>query len=245
MNDRYDDIAKARRMLADWCSGHVGPELWLRRFFAEAGELPPDLEAERALFLALSEADSEPVEMPESLRLRVEAGVEAAMRVGSRGRWRRTIRWSAAAASLALVALSGIALLSERDTPDFAAPLAAVATGIETPANVESPAMESAPAPRQIASAVSPARGATHKAKPRRKAVPAEMEAQPASDQSSSLYADLCAEEAEMMARGYHVVRSDEEARAIVGLVMARMNENVAESTFMLEDIGDKMVVSL
>ena len=63
-----------------------------------------------------------------------------------------------------------------------------------------------------------------------------------AEESGDALYANaLTDEERRMEAKGYRVVRSETEAKAVVGFVMAKVEENVVESSYRVSEVVDRI----
>ena len=109
-----NDINQIRTLLDRWYGGESSPgdETMLTDFFASAGELPPDLEADRALFAAMSEAAA-------SFTAGVETEMARERRVAKPARWRR-ILWAASGAAACLLAV--VAAYNYSGTQDIHGP---------------------------------------------------------------------------------------------------------------------------
>ena len=269
MNFNADDIEKASRLLDAWYEGETcrADEAWLELFFSGAGELPAELEAERGMFVALRETASEPAVMPEECKSRIGKALEAEMRRESVWR-RRRILWGAAACMLLV---SGVTFMARHigmtDLPSAEA-VAEVVTDSAESSGGRSMVAANVKADTDTSTFVT-ALGKTEEgmiasSAPAKKTVPAKRHTRPktASDNTSDhthgitertgepdrqpMYAySYTEEEREMMSRGYRVVGNEAEARAVVGLVMARMQANVVETAYVMDDAAyrfDKVV---
>lgn len=270
MNYNASDIDKAKQLLEAWYEGATdrADEAWLELFFSGAGELPAGLEAERGIFVALRESASGPVSMPEECRRSIVKALDAEIRRESVWR-RRRILWGAAACMLLV---SGVTFMTRHidvtgstaaeaiaevatDSAEASAGRGMIAANVK--ADTDTSAFVTAlgkAEERRIASA-SPAKGSSpskrHAAQKRTGGVNLEGSERGVAEQRHDpapqpLYAcSYTEEEQEMMERGYRVVCSEAEARAVVGLVMAKMQENVVETTYVMDDAAyrfDKVV---
>lgn len=251
MKTETDNIIKARKLLESWYDGSAATadEVWLRGFFATAGTLPDDLEAERGMFLALDEVAGIPVSMPQEHADRLEHALDAEMRRGHI--WKRRRTWISAAACL-LAVTAGVFMtryLTEtpRSGPDSGMAVAAGAGGIDTlPLSAQVSAGNVNGSDTAVLLTYAPA--ATRRSEPRHVATTAaktpKKPAPPTEEEQTEPGMYLCAmtdEEREMEAKGYRVVRSEMEAKAVVGLVMAKMQGNVVESSFRISDITEDL----
>lgn len=245
------NIDKARKLLDAWYGGEsdAGIEAWLREFFAAADALPYDLEAERGMFLALHQAESSPVEMPQEAKSRIDEALNEEIRRERRHMWRRRSMWMTGAACLLLMV--GGALTVSHIADNYREQAPSLASVIKSKVSDSLPDLT----PITSAEAVADTAAAVHmtmtvenheptvepkkdvKAK-KRKVRPAKS----ASQGSEPLYASaLTEEERRMEAKGYRVVRNESEARAVVGFVMAKVEENVVESSFKMSEVVERI----
>lgn len=239
-----NDINQIRTLLDRWYGGESSPgdERMLSEFFASAGELPPDLEAARALFAAMSEAAADFPEIPAGLDARITSAVETEMarerRVARPARWRR-ILWAASGAAACLLAV--VAAYNYSGTQDIHGPsrkpLIAQSVPSARPAPIAQPAPTAQPVPTaepapiaQPAPSSEPShRGATegsaHKASPRKASQPA-----PEIDTEVDTEA--------LIAANYRVIEDEREADAILSSIFGRMEGNLAQETNRVEEIS-------
>lgn len=265
MKFESDEIKKARLLLNCWYAGEStgSDEEWLMEFFRLHADLPADMVTDRDIFISLSDHREEPVKMPGVYRRRVESALEKEMRGSRMERPERKYRlrrvWYAAAVFLTLFA-AGISVMlhdgnARLDGPEM---LAGASSGVDTAAgahaavakNVAGVADTTAGA-RGIAGVVRRPSGGngeedvemTSKRRENKSAGGKQVyrkkkKIEKTLPDACQPYDEYAEEEAEMMARGYRVVRNNDEARAIVGLVMAKVQTNVVESGFLLDDTG-------
>lgn len=266
MKNELTDIDKARRLIDLWYAGTTSrvEEEWLVNFFVAEPALPADLEDERGMFIALHDAASEPVTMPEECRIRVEKALKAEIRRESAWK-RRRILWGAAAC---LLLVSGVTFMARHTGTGGGQQTVVLAdsgkTHQETHASAENPT-GNATAPADTSTLVSShlkapesmianagkkgkqASGSWHAATKPHTTLDyhhpvGETPAKTETSCDDAVYASaFTEEEQEMMARGYRVVANEEEARAVVGLVMAKMQENVVESVFVVDEAAYRL----
>jgi len=252
MKTEIDNIIKARKLLEAWYDGSAAgaDEAWLREFFAAAGDLPADLETERGMFLALDEAVAAPVSMPQEDADRLEQALEAEMRRG--GSWKRRRIWMSAAACLLAVTAGVFVTRLLTGAPDYGPDnilaTASGMSGIDTlPPPVPASAGTAGATDTAVMLACAPA--VTHASGPlnartttRAKARKRPSRPAKAEQAGQEMYANaMTDDERQMEAKGYRVVRSEMEAKAVVGLVMAKMQENVVESSFRISDMTESL----
>lgn len=233
-----NDINQIRTLLDRWYGGESSPgdETMLTDFFASAVELPPDLEADRALFAAMSEAAADLPEIPAELDARITEAVETEMarerRVVKSARWRR-ILWAASGAAACLLAV--VAAYNYSGTQDIHGPspkpLIAQSVPSARPAPIAQPAPTAEPAPIvQPAPSSEPSHrgaieGSAHKASPRKASQPA-----PEIDTEVDTEA--------LIAANYRVIEDEREADAILSSIFGRMEGNLAQETNRVEEIS-------
>lgn len=245
------NIDKARKLLNAWYGGEsqTGSEAWLREFFATTDALPADLESERGMFLALQEAVESHVTMPEKAKVRLDEALEEEMRLERRSTWRRRRVWMSCAACMLLLIGGALTVRNLIDTdhrqraslasvlkskvsdtlPDLTPVLTAEAAA-DTVAAVHI-AMQ-VEQPKKITESDKAVKPKKHRVRPSKHAAQSD----------EALYANaLTVEERRMEAKGYRVVRSESEAKAVVGFVMAKVEENVVESSFRVSEVVDRI----
>lgn len=245
------NIDKARKLLAAWydSESQTGSEAWLRDFFATAEALPSDLESERAMFLALQEAMTQPVKMPEDVKARLDEALEEEMRRERHSIWRRRRTWISGAACMLLLIGGALTVRNLIDNgnrqPDtLASVLKSKVTDTLpdlTPMLTSEAATDTATAvhmakrveqPKKIAESEKTVKPKKHRVRPTSEA----------GQNGEALYANaLTDEERRMEAMGYRVVRSEREAKAVVGFVMAKVEENVVESSYRVSEVVDRI----
>lgn len=233
-----NDINQIRTLLDRWYGGESSPgdERMLTDFFASAVELPPDLESDRALFAAMSEAAADLPEIPAELDARITSAVETEMarerRVVKPARWRR-ILWAASGAAACLLAVVAAYHYSGTQGVHGPSPKPLIAQSVPSarPAPIAQPAPTAEPAPiAQPAPSSEPShRGATegsaHKASPRKASQPA-----PEIDTEVDTEA--------LIAANYRVIEDEREADAILSSIFGRMEGNLAQETNRVEEIS-------
>lgn len=248
--DRYNEI---RVLLGRYYSGSTDgeEERRLAEFFAGAGELPADLEADRALFGAMALDESELPELPEEYGSRISEAVEAEM-AAERGRrnvsaaWRRKLTAWGAAACVALLLASAAMFMFMHEEPKTQGVTAKVQGPALTAKTVR--VSEAAEAAEAAPGAVKPQekrngrKGAVKPTvKPAVKA-PRNVAAGYEYDAGESDYyaGGYDAEEERLMADNYRVVDDEREAYAIVSSIFSRLEGNMAlESNRISEIRGD------
>lgn len=108
-----DNIKEIRRLLALWyeCKTDAEDSRRLAALLAKAENLPADLEAERRMFAALSEAAVTQSAVSEGLGSRLEEALDCEELAERRRKGRLRMAWVSAAASLLLVAGVAIKLI--------------------------------------------------------------------------------------------------------------------------------------
>lgn len=238
MNE-YNDI---REILNRWYDGNTTPaeQQRLADFFARDRELPSDLEMEREMFRAMTEAGEDYAEMPHDVSERINAAIEAEM-VEERGPqrkgfgWRRRAMTACAAAACMAVVLTIPFLKSDdkamvgdkpgmalSETPD-AGPISTDTMLFMTPEQPRAVAPAVEKESRKLASA---------QKKSSRKAV----KCKPVETDDDDLY--LSEEEEErLVAANYHVVTDEREANAILGAVFVRLKSGMTEESYKISDV--------
>ena len=239
MNE-YDDI---REILNRWYDGNTTPaeQQRLADFFATDRELPADLEMEREMFRAMTEAGEEYAEMPLEVSRSINAALEVEM---ARERepqrkgfgWRRRAMTACAAAACMAVVLT-IPFLKSNDKAMVGdkAGMAVSETPDVRPVSTDTMLFMTPEQPRAVAPAVEKEsrKLASAKKKAQRHAVkhkPVET------DSDDDLY--LSEEEEErLVAANYHVVTDEREANAILGAVFVRLKSGITEESYKISDV--------
>lgn len=239
MNE-YNDI---REILNRWYDGNTTPaeQQRLADFFATDRVLPADLEMEREMFRAMTEAGEDYAEMPLEVSRSINAALEVEM---ARERepqrkgfgWRRRAMTACAAAACMAVVLT-IPFLKSNDKAMVGdkAGMAVSETPDVRPVSTDTMLFMTPEQPRAVAPAVEKEsrKLASAQKKSSRKAVkrkPVET------DSDDDLY--LSAEEEErLVAANYHVVTDEREANAILGAVFVRLKSGITEESYKISDV--------
>lgn len=239
MNE-YNDI---REILNRWYDGNTTPaeQQRLADFFATDRELPADLEMEREMFRAMTEAGEDYAEMPHDVSERINAAIEAEMAEerGPRRKgfgWRRRAMTACAAAACMAVVLTIPFLKSDDKAMVGDKPgMALSETPDAGPVSTDTMLFMTPEQPRAVAPAVEKEsrKLASAQKKSSRKAVkrkPVET------DSDDDLY--LSEEEEErLVAANYHVVTDEREANAILSTVFVRLESGMTEENFRISDV--------
>lgn len=239
MNE-YNDI---REILNRWYDGQSTPaeQQRLADFFATDRELPADLEMEREMFRAMTEAGEDYAEMPLEVSRSINAALEVEMarerepqRKGFGWR-RRAMTACAAAACMAMVLTIPFLKSSDKAMVGDKAGMAVSETPDVRPVSTDTMLFMTPEQPRAVAPAVekeSRKLASVHK-KAQRHAVkhkPVET------DSDDDLY--LSEEEEErLVAANYHVVTDEREANAILGAVFVRLKSGITEESYKISDV--------
>lgn len=245
--DRHNEI---RVLLGRYYSGLTDgkEERRLAEFFAGAGELPADLEADRALFGAMALDESELPELPEEYGSRISEAVETEMGA-ERGRrnvsaaWRRKLTAWGAAACVALLLASATLFMFMHEEPETRGVTAKVqGPALTAKAERVSEAAEAAPDAVKPQEKRNERKGAAKPTvKPAVKA-PRNVAADYEYDEEDSDYSDggYDAETERLMADNYRVVDDEREAYAIVSSIFSRLEGNMALESYRISEIrGD------
>lgn len=237
MNE-YNDI---REILNRWYDGNTTPaeQQRLADFFATDRELPADLEMEREMFRAMTEAGEDYAEMPHDVSERINAAIEAEM-AGERGPQRKGFGWRrramtacAAAACMAVVLTIPFLKSSDKAMVGDKPGMALSETPDAGPISTDTMLFMTPEQPRAVAPAVEKEsrKLASAQKKSSRKAVkckPVETD--------DDLY--LSEEEEErLVAANYHVVTDEREANAILGAVFVRLKSGMTEESYKISDV--------
>ena len=239
MNE-YNDI---REILNRWYDGQSTPaeQQRLADFFATDRELPADLEMEREMFRAMTEAGEDYAEMPHDVSERINAAIEAEMAWERRPQrkgfgWRRRAMTACAAAACMAVVLTIPFLKSDDKAMVGDKPgMALSETPDDGPVSTDTMLFMTPEQPRAVAPAVEKEsrKLASAQKKSSRKAVkrkPVET------DGDDDLY--LSEEEEErLVAANYHVVTDEREANAILGAVFVRLKSGITEESYKISDV--------
>lgn len=239
MNE-YKDI---REILNRWYDGNTTPseQQRLADFFATDRELPADLEMEREMFQAMTEAGEDYAEMPLEVSRSINAALDAEM-ARERGPQRKNFGWrrramTACAAAVCMAVVLTIPFLKSSDKA-MVGDKAGMAVS-ETPdagqVSTDTMLFMTPELPRAVVPAVEKEsrKLASAQKKSSRKAVkckPVET------DGDDDLY--LSEEEEErLVAANYHVVTDEREANAILGAVFVRLKSGMTEESYKISDV--------
>ena len=239
MNE-YNDI---REILNRWYDGQSTPaeQQRLADFFATDRELPADLEMEREMFRAMTEAGEDYAEMPLEVSRSINAALDAEMageRVERRkgfGWRRRAVTACAAAACMAVVLTIPFLKSDDKAMVGDKPGMALSETPDAGPVSTDTMLFMTPEQPRAVAPAVEKEsrKLASAQKKSSRKAVkckPVET------DGDDDLY--LSEEEEErLVAANYHVVTDEREANAILGAVFVRLKSGMTEESYKISDV--------
>lgn len=239
MNE-YNEI---REILNRWYDGNTTPaeQQRLADFFATDRELPADLEMEREMFRAMTEAGGEYAEMPLEVSRSINAALDTEMARERRpqrknfGWRRRAMTACAAAACMAVVLTIPFLKSSDKAMVGDKAGMAVSETPDAGQVSTDTMLFMTPELPRAVAPAVEKEsrKLASAQKKSSRKAVkrkPVET------DGDDDLY--LSEEEEErLMAANYHVVTDEREANAILGAVFVRLKSGITEESYKISDV--------
>lgn len=239
MNE-YNDI---REILNRWYDGNTTPaeQQRLADFFATDRELPADLEMEREMFRAMTEAGEDYAEMPHDVSERINAAIEAEM-AEERGPqrkgfgWRRRAMTTCAAAACMAVVLTIPFLKSDDKAMVGDKPgMALSETPDAGPVSTDTMLFMTPEQPRAVAPAVEKEsrKLASAQKKSSRKAVKRKP-VETYSDDDLYLSAE---EEERLVAANYHVVTDEREANAILSTVFVRLESGMTEENFRISDV--------
>lgn len=238
MNE-YNDI---REILNRWYDGNTTPaeQQRLADFFATDRELPADLEMEREMFRAMTEAGEDYAEMPHDVSERINAAIEAEM-AGERGPQRKGFGWRrramtacAAAACMAMILTIPFLKSSDKAMVGDKPGMALSETPDAGPISTDTMLFMTPEQPRAVAPAVEKEsrKLASAQKKSSRKAV----KCKPVETDDDDLY--LSEEEEErLVAANYHVVTDEREANAILGAVFVRLKSGMTEESYKISDV--------
>ncbi len=239
MNE-YNDI---REILNRWYDGNTTPaeQQRLADFFATDRELPADLEMEREMFRAMTEAGEDYAEMPHDVSERINAAIEAEM-AGERGPQRKGFGWRrramtacAAAACMAVVLTIPFLKSSDKAMVGDKPGMALSETPDAGPISTDTMLFMTPEQPRAVAPAVE--KESRKLASAQKKASRHAVKRKPVETYSDDdLY--LSAEEEErLVAANYHVVTDEREANAILGAVFVRLKSGMTEESYKISDV--------
>lgn len=239
MNE-YNDI---REILNRWYDGNTTPaeQQRLADFFATDRELPSDLEMEREMFRAMTEAGEDYAEMPHDVSERINAAIEAEM-VEERGPqrkgfgWRRRAMTACAAAACMAVVLTIPFLKSDDKAMVGDKPgMALSETPDAGPVSTDTMLFMTPEQPRAVAPAVE--KESRKLASTQKKTSRHAVKRKPVeTDSDDDLY--LSEEEEEsLVAANYHVVTDEREANAILGAVFVRLKSGITEESYKISDV--------
>ena len=255
-SERIDDI---KRLLDRFYSGRTdrADELRLIRFFTEAGELPPELEADKALFVSMTDINDMAVDIPEEYSDRTGLALEAEMKAErdrtSRMRWRKkAYAWSAAAClALAVTVAAGILINNGTVRKDNIANVTKKETLRPTVSDSilkpnESVIPQVTPVGESVSGQTLTAKAETVRTQSpagRHKGVMVSAGMRPVADTpEEDDYEDQIdryrEEEQKMLAENYYVVNDEREADAIVNSIFSRLEGNMALESNRISEIG-------
>lgn len=242
MNE-YNDI---REILNRWYDGNTTPaeQQRLADFFATDRELPADLEMEREMFRAMTEAGEDYAEMPLEVSRSINAALDAEMARERRPQrksfgWRRRAMTACAAAACMAVVLT-IPFLKSGDKAMVGDKpgMALSETPDAGPVSTDTMLFMTPEQPRAVAPAVekeSRKLASVHKKAPRKAVKHKPVE----TDSDDDLY--LSEEEEErLVAANYHVVTDEREADAILSTVFVRLESGMTEENFRISDVKSR-----
>lgn len=248
------EYKEIREILERWYAGQTSASEQHRlvEFFSAAEQLPPDMETERAMFLALAEAASAESEIPAGLARRIDDAVEAEIareRSARSGgmKWRRRLLAACGAAACLMCGWLTLRVVTESDnsgvSPDAfmavnvpASPAAAPEATDTAEDKNEAPSEPVSVAARQQSGRIASA-GTRRKLKAVRTEIDRPMEETGDTEEYGFLSE---AEEARLMADNYHVVEDEREAYAILSSVFARLEGGMVEESYRIGDISDQ-----
>lgn len=239
MNE-YNDI---REILNRWYDGNTTPaeQQRLADFFATDRVLPADLEMEREMFRAMTEAGEDYAEMPLEVSRSINAALEVEM---ARERepqrkgfgWRRRAMTACAAAACMAVVLT-IPFLKSNDKAMVGdkAGMAVSETPDVRPVSTDTMLFMTPEQPRAVAPAVE--KESRKLASAKKKAQRHAVKCKPVeTDSDDDLY--LSEEEEErLVTANYHVVTDEREAHAILSTVFVRLESGMTEENFKISDV--------
>lgn len=239
MNE-YNDI---REILNRWYDGNTTPaeQQRLADFFATDRELPADLEMEREMFRAMTEAGEDYAEMPLEVSRSINAALDAEM-ARERGSQRKGFGWRrramtacAAAACMAVVLTIPFLKSSDKAMVEDKAGMAVSETPDVRPVSTDTMLFMTPEQPRTVAPAVE--KEARKLASAQKKASRKAVKCKPVeTDGDDDLY--LSEEEEErLVAANYHVVTDEREANAILSTVFVRLESGMTEENFRISDV--------
>lgn len=239
MNE-YNDI---REILNRWYDGQSTPaeQQRLADFFATDRELPADLEMEREMFRAMTEAGEDYAEMPLEVSRSINAALDAEM-ARERGSQRKGFGWRrramtacAAAACMAVVLTIPFLKSSDKAMVEDKAGMAVSETPDVRPVSTDTMLFMTPEQPRTVAPAVE--KEARKLASAQKKASRKAVKCKPVeTDGDDDLY--LSEEEEErLVAANYHIVTDEREANAILSTVFVRLESGMTEENFRISDV--------
>lgn len=239
MNE-YNDI---REILNRWYDGNTTPaeQQRLAYFFATDRELPADLEMEREMFRAMTEAGEDYAEMPVEVSEHITAALEAEMS-GERSLRRKGSGWRsramtacAAAACMAVVLTIPFLKSSDKAMIGDKAGMAVRETPDARRASTDTMLFMTPELPRAVAPAVE--KESRKLASAQKKASRHAVKRKPVeTDSDDDLYISE-EEEKRLVAANYHVVTDEREAHAILSTVFVRLESGMTEENFKISDV--------
>lgn len=241
------EYIEIREILARWYQGDTSPaeQQRLQEFFAADRDLPGDLAMEREVFRAMSAVDENDVDIPENLSARIDTALRTEIArernaAGIAKRWRRRIIAACGAAACLVAGMTIYSLVStdhNQMAPDtrmtVTAPAAIPSATPDTAVSVKTEPV-SVPSAR-VASAHAIARKAPRKAK--RNIEPVQYLNKTVAETDMYLTE---AEEQQLIANNYRVVRDEREADAILCSVFNRLDCSITEEYYRMSAVNAK-----
>lgn len=241
------EYTEIKDILSRWYQGDTSPDEQqrLHEFFATDRDLPEDLAMEREMFRAMAQANCCDVDIPEDLAARIDSALQTEMSrerdfSGLASKWRRRII-AACGAAACLVAGMTIYSLVTTDTDPFAPDThMAVTIPAPIPPAVPDTAVSIKPEPLSVPSAqAAPAQAIALKAP--RKARPHVESVRDVEDTAAETDIYLTeAEEQQLIAGNYRVVRDEREADAILCSVFNRLDCSITEEDYRMSAVNAK-----
>lgn len=249
------DFNEIRQLLERWYAGDSAAEIQdrLTELFAGASGLTDDLLLEREIFLAMHEAASCPVEMPDHLARRVDEVVGKEIAASGRPRLRKTFRrWIYPAASAAACLLVAVVALrmgvqenpSSGDTQSCLTSVekTSVSAAVGHIADTLSAVVAAAPSLEPVADAGETGVRRKHCRKAHKpRSVSRDMEETVPVLKDDCRDDDIIFEEPDepsrLLAANYRVVEDEQEASAIINAVFMRLEGRMNEESSHVDEI--------
>ena len=236
----YKEYNEIKDLIARWYEGGATPGEYRRLmdFFSTARGLPGDLEMERAMFQAIDAVDEQEVKIPEELARRIDNAIEEEMarEREATSATSRFHRWMIAAGTVAasLVAVLMVHTFVVKDH-DRVRPQTQLALGSPASSVTSAPDTAAFIVPGEI----NTDRSASSEMQVNTKRRPASSSQKAKADrtQHEDMYLSE-AEEQQLIADNYRVVRDEREADAILSSVFVRLEGSVVEEDYRISDIS-------